>query len=76
MPRPGLRWRLEPDGTDKIRLRLTDRAVTFPTGCALALRSFLDGGVTRVGDLPGLDDDESRLVLARRLLREAIAVPG
>ncbi|MDG4826476.1 cupin domain-containing protein [Asanoa sp. WMMD1127] len=76
MPRPLLRWRLEPDGADQIRLRLFDRAVTFPAGCADALRTFLDGDVTRVGDLPGLDDDASRLVLARRLLREAVAVPA
>ncbi|GAA1894162.1 hypothetical protein GCM10009687_74640 [Asanoa iriomotensis] len=76
VPRPGLRWRLEPLDTDKIRLRLFDRSVTFPTGCAQALRAFLDGTVTLVADLPGLDDDESRLVLARRLLREAVAVPA
>ncbi|SNT58954.1 Cupin superfamily protein [Asanoa hainanensis] len=76
VPRRGLRWRLEPDGTEKLRLRLTDRAVTFPAGCTAALTAFLDGSVTRVGDLPGLDDEESCLVLARRLLREAVAVPG
>ncbi|MEV0720800.1 cupin domain-containing protein, partial [Asanoa sp. NPDC050611] len=75
VPRAGLRWRLEPQDEDQIRLRVFDRSVTFPTGCAPALRAFLDGTVTRVADLPGLDDDESRLVLARRLLREAIAVP-
>jgi len=76
VPRGGLRWRLEPEDADRIRLRLFDRAVSFPTGCAAALRAFLDGRVTRVGDLPGLDDDADRLVLARRLLKEAVAVPG
>ena len=34
----------------------------------------LGGGALRVGDLP-LDDDADRLVLARRLLTEALAVP-
>ncbi len=51
-------------------------SVSFPAGCAPALRAFLAGSVTRVGDLPGLDTDDDRLVLARRLLREAVAVPG
>ena len=50
--------------------------MSFPAGCAPALRAFLAGSVTRVGDLPGLDTDDDRLVLARRLLREAVAVPG
>lgn len=73
--RPGLKWRLTPEGDDRIALHTFDRTVTMPGECALALRALLDGGVTRVGDLPGLDTDEDRLVLARRLLREAILVP-
>ena len=32
--------------------------------------------MTRVGDLPGLADDADRVVLARRLLREAVLVPA
>lgn len=80
-PRAGLRWRLEPatgrtDGTSRVTLRVFDRTITFPGQCAPALQAFLSGGVTRVGDLPGLDDDADRVVLARRLLREAVAVPG
>ncbi|WP_422774762.1 cupin domain-containing protein [Plantactinospora sp. WMMC1484] len=84
-PRDGLRWQLtaEPpapgadgvDGAGRVALALFDRTVTFPGQCALALRAFLSGAVQRVGDLPGLDDDVDRIVLARRLLREAIAVP-
>jgi bifunctional lysine-specific demethylase and histidyl-hydroxylase NO66 len=73
--RPGLKWRLAPDGDDRVALHAFDRVVTMPGGCALALRALLEGGVTRVGDLPGLDTDEDRLVLARRLLREAILIP-
>ena len=75
-PRAALSWRLHPDGADRVTLRLFDRSVSFPAGCAPALRAFLDGRVHRVGDLPGLDTDDDRLVLARRLLREAVAVPG
>ncbi|MEU8026550.1 cupin, partial [Micromonospora haikouensis] len=75
-PRPGLRWRLDPTGDDKVALRLFDRVLTLPAGCEPALRALLTGAVSRVGDLPGLDDDADRVVLARRLLREAIAVPA
>ncbi|GAA2702021.1 cupin domain-containing protein [Micromonospora olivasterospora] len=74
--RPGLRWRLEPQGPDRVALRLFDRTITLPTRCGPAVRALLTGAVTRVGDLPGLDDDADRVVLARRLLREAVAVPA
>ena len=74
--RAGLAWRLAPDGDQRVSLHLVDRSVSFPAGCAPALRAILDGTVARVGDLPGLDTDDDRLVLARRLLREAVAVPG
>ena len=57
-------------------LRLVDRTVRFPAFCAPAVRAVLSGGALRVGDLPELDDDADRLVLARRLLREALAVPA
>ncbi|MBO4210206.1 cupin domain-containing protein, partial [Micromonospora echinofusca] len=74
--RPGLRWQLTEDGTGAVVLRIFDRSITFPDQCAPALRALLTATVSRVGDLPGLDDDADRLVLARRLLREAVAVPA
>ncbi|MFG1954960.1 cupin domain-containing protein [Micromonospora sp. NPDC048830] len=74
--RPGLRWRLEPQGRGRVALRLFDRTITLPAQCGPAVRALLTGAVTRVGDLPGLDDDADRAVLARRLLREAVAVPA
>ncbi|KXK58152.1 cupin [Micromonospora rosaria] len=73
--RPGLRWQLASDGADRVTLRVFDRTLTLPTACEPALRALLGGAVTRVGELPGLDDAD-RLVLARRLLREAVAVPA
>lgn len=73
--RPGLRWRLGVPADDRVDLQVFDRTVSFPSHCVPALRVLLAGGGVRVGDLPGLDD-EGRLVLARRLLREAIAVPA
>ncbi|HET6533417.1 MAG TPA: cupin domain-containing protein [Actinoplanes sp.] len=73
--RPGLRRRLTGDGPDHVVLRLADRTLRFPAFCEPALRMVLSGDRCRVGDLP-LDDDADRLVLARRLLREAVAVPA
>ncbi|MEU1606306.1 cupin domain-containing protein [Micromonospora matsumotoense] len=74
-PRGGLRWQLD-TAADRVALRLTDRTVTLPAQCAPALRALLGSTGLRVGDLPGLDDDADRMVLARRLLREAVAVPA
>ncbi|WP_083673002.1 JmjC domain-containing protein [Micromonospora sp. CB01531] len=73
--RDGLRWRLDPSGDGRIALRLFDRAITLPGSCEPALRALLTGEVTRVGDLPGLDDAD-RLVLTRRLLKEAVLTPA
>ncbi len=73
--RGGLRWRLRPLGASagKVALDLFDRTITFPASCGPALRAVLCDGVHQVKDLPGLDPDD-QLVLARRLLREAIVV--
>ncbi|GAA4608948.1 hypothetical protein BJY16_007091 [Actinoplanes octamycinicus] len=72
--RPGLRWTLERSG-DQVVLRLNGRSLRLPDSCEAALRLALDGRVHRVGELP-LPDDADRLVLARRLLKEGVAVPG
>jgi ribosomal protein L16 Arg81 hydroxylase len=72
--RPGLRWRITEDSAEHVVLRLIGRTLRFPACCEPALRMVLSGGPYRVGDLP-LDDDPDRLVLARRLLKEALVVP-
>jgi bifunctional lysine-specific demethylase and histidyl-hydroxylase NO66 len=73
--RDGLRWQLVDDGPEHVVLRLVGRTLRFPAFCAAAVRMALGGAPVRVRDLP-LDDDPDRLVLARRLLREALAVPA
>jgi bifunctional lysine-specific demethylase and histidyl-hydroxylase NO66 len=73
--REGLRWQLVDDGPEHMVLRLVGRTLRFPAFCAPAVRMALEGAPVRVGDLP-LEDDADRLVLARRLLREALAVPA
>ncbi|WBC17948.1 cupin-like domain-containing protein [Micromonospora sp. WMMA1998] len=74
--RAGSRWQLAPTGDGTVVLRLFDRTLTLPGTCEPALRALLTGEATRVGDLPGLDDDADRLVLVRRLLKEAVLVPA
>lgn len=73
-----IRWRrgligtVEPDG-GQIRLRLPDRTITFPESCAAAVEALHRGLVADAETLPGLDHDDST-VLIRRLLREAVVV--
>ena len=74
-PRGGLRWRITATAAGRVCLHLPDRTLTVPSMCEPAIRALLAGPAIRVGDLPGLDADD-RLTLARRLLREAIAVPA
>ena len=74
-PRGGLRWRITAVTAGRVALQLPDRTLTVPSFCEPAIRALLAGPRVRVGDLPGLDADD-RLTLARRLLREAVAVPA
>ncbi|MEV0459724.1 cupin domain-containing protein [Catellatospora methionotrophica] len=69
-PRPGLHLAL-----GRHRVELADRTVSYPDECDQAVRALLAGPAVRVGDLPGLDE-QSQLVLVRRMLREAIVVPA
>lgn len=75
-PRPGLRWQLVPEGTDRVSLRVFDRTLSLPGECAIAVRALLSGAVSRVGDVPALETDEDRLVLTRRLLHESLLTPA
>lgn len=59
--------------TTTIRLDLGDRVLRLPVAARAALDALLEGDDVRVGGLPGLDDD-SQLVLARRLVREGMLV--
>lgn len=57
------------------RIELADTTVGYPPECDQAVEALLAGPAVRVGDLPGLDE-QSQLVLVRRLLREAVVVPA
>jgi hypothetical protein len=56
-----------------LTIRLGDRTLTVPITALDALRALSDGHPVRVGDLPGLDEP-SRIVLAKRLVREAACI--
>ncbi len=70
--RPGLQARIATDGTD-VRIELGSTTVTLPAEAAEALGALHRGDAWEAGSLPGLDEASS-LVVARRLLREAILV--
>ena len=56
-----------------VRLDLGDRVLRLPVTARPALEALLCGHGVTIGDLPGLDE-ASRLVLARRLVREGMLV--
>jgi bifunctional lysine-specific demethylase and histidyl-hydroxylase NO66 len=69
--RPGAVCRLRVAG-DRLTLLLGDRELAMPAHLEPAVRALLADGGSRVGDLEGLLDPPSRLVLARRLVREGL----
>lgn len=73
--RPGTVWHLRPDG-DRVLLVVADRHIGLPAALTPVLETLLDGATHRVGDLADLLDRQSRLVLVRRLVREAVLVTG
>ena len=56
-----------------LTVHLGDRTLTMPITAQDALRALSDGRPIRVGDLPGLDEP-SRIVLAKRLVRETACI--
>jgi hypothetical protein len=68
--RTGTVGRLAPDPDGGLRLTLGDRSLVLPAALGPAVRRLTDGATHRVGDLADLLDGPSRLVLARRLIRE------
>ncbi len=70
--RHGLVADVRPVG-DRIQVVLADRVIDFPHLCAPAIDALRRGTSHRAGSLPGLDEHDG-VVLARRLLREAVIV--
>jgi bifunctional lysine-specific demethylase and histidyl-hydroxylase NO66 len=72
--RPGATARLRVRG-DRLELLLGDRTLSMPAGLEPAVRRLVDGDRCAPADLAGLLDEPSRLVLARRLVREGLLQP-
>jgi bifunctional lysine-specific demethylase and histidyl-hydroxylase NO66 len=58
---------------DPVLLQLPDRTISLPVATSAAVVRLCDGDEVKVGDLPGLDEDD-QLVLVRRLMTEAVLV--
>jgi hypothetical protein len=58
-----------------VTLTVLGRTINLPAHWAEAIKYALQGEVFRPAELPGLNDDD-RLDLARRLLREGVLVVG
>ncbi len=72
--RAALRVRITADG-EHIVLTMLDRTLTLPADTAEAMKAIASGERFIPAQLPGLEPDD-QLVLARRLLREGVIVPG
>jgi hypothetical protein len=69
--RPTAACELRPDG-DRLRVLLGDRELRMPLRLADAMAHVRDHPRLRVGDLEPWLDEQSRLVVARRLVREGL----
>jgi hypothetical protein len=69
--RPVAVFRVRTDA-DSVRAILGRRELRMPSFCEAALRRVAAGSAFAPADLPGLADDRSRVVLARRLMREGV----
>lgn len=71
-----LSWIGEPDvgvvGDGRVQVRIGERELTFPPAAEQPLRSI--DGSSPVASMPGIDN-ASRLVVARRLVREGFCLP-
>jgi hypothetical protein len=69
--RPGHPCVLVPDG-DHLRVLLGDRELVMPVRLAAALEAVRGASTFRPADLAGHLDEQSRLVVCRRLVREGL----
>ena len=72
--RPGATWRLSVSG-GRLQLLLGDRTLTMPATLEPAVRRLLEADRCTPAELAGHLDGPSRLVLARRLVREGLLRP-
>jgi mannose-6-phosphate isomerase-like protein (cupin superfamily) len=61
---------------ERVELLLADRRVSFPASARPVLVAILDAGTCSAQSLPGDLDDDSRLVVVRRLVDEGLLEPA
>lgn len=59
---------------DSVHVDCYGRRITFPVEAAEAVRFALNSERFRVGDLPGALDEEEKIVVVRRLVKEGLVV--
>ncbi|MCZ6604813.1 MAG: hypothetical protein O7A03_06675 [Alphaproteobacteria bacterium] len=70
-PRPALIYKLFRDG-DRIVISVYGKEIAFPKFAAPSLRHALSAERYRIGDLPGDLDDDGKITLVGRLVREGL----
>ena len=61
------------DLSDEIlTITFSSNSLTLPGCTAPSIAAALDGNTYRIGDLPGPLDDDGKLILVRRLIREGL----
>jgi ribosomal protein L16 Arg81 hydroxylase len=73
--RPDLAYALQENGS-VISIEYWGNSIRLPKGAGVSLRYALTVPCFQVRDLPGELDDDSKLVLVRRLIREGILTTG
>ncbi len=73
--RPGLIYRLT-ESADTIRIDCYGKEISLPVHAGPAIRFALETERFKVSELPGDLDDEGKLVLARRMVREGLIALG
>ena len=61
---------------DHVALVLGDRTLRLPPASADTVTTLLDGTPLRIDQFPDLDPTDAASTLARRLVREGVAVPA
>lgn len=67
--RPDLHFDVSIDG-DSVQISFHGKTIRLPAGAMAAVEYMATGDSFTAGDIPGLADEASRLVIAKRLLRE------
>ena len=69
--RDGIHYEIA-ENNDRFQIEFLGRVIDFPSSVAAAVRTVFSQDRVRIADLPGDLQDEEKLVLVRRLVREGV----